>query len=107
MKKHLSSIFLLSVFLLGTYLNADAQREVVIEGYPIVGGGDITAFVDAIGIALDADAEKTAKKVEIKLKKMRVKVYRLQLPEGEDPNSLGYEQMEKLIEEASNERRGS
>ena len=63
----------------------------------------LSSKYNTLYIALDADAERTAKKLETKLKKMRVKVYRLQLPEGEDPNSLGYEQMKKLIEEASSE----
>ncbi len=56
MKKHLSFISLLTVVLLASYLNANAERSVTIEGYPIAGGGDITAFIDAIDIALTADA---------------------------------------------------
>ena len=54
MKKHLSFISLLSLFLLGITLNVGAQREVIIEGY--AGTGDILPFINAIGIALDADA---------------------------------------------------
>jgi hypothetical protein len=55
MKKHLPFSMFLSILFLGSFLSMEAQRTVVIEGYPAAGGGDITAFVDAIKIALDAD----------------------------------------------------
>lgn len=55
MKKNLLTNFLSLILLLGLGYNAQAQREVIIEGYPISGGVDINDFVDAIGNALDAD----------------------------------------------------
>jgi len=55
MKKILLFNVLSLILLIGIGLNANAQREVVIEGYPLEGGGDITPFLDAINKALKAD----------------------------------------------------
>jgi hypothetical protein len=54
MKKILLFNFLSLIILIGLCFKASAQREVVIEGYPMT--GDITKYVDAITKALTADA---------------------------------------------------
>ena len=61
MKKLLLFNFLSLILLIGLCFSANAQREVVIEGYPITGGGDINKYADAITKALAADAANRAK----------------------------------------------
>ena len=56
MKKQLTLILCASVLFLGGILNVNAQREIVIEGYPIAGGVEIEDFVGTIQDAFDADA---------------------------------------------------
>ncbi|MCF8381539.1 MAG: T9SS type A sorting domain-containing protein [Bacteroidales bacterium] len=56
MEKSLTLILMMAVFLFGSSLNANAQREVIIEGYPAAGGGNILDFVDVLTTAFDADA---------------------------------------------------
>jgi hypothetical protein len=55
MKKHLTLILCASALLLGGILNVNAQREVVIDGYPLAGGANIEDFVGTIQAAFDAD----------------------------------------------------
>ena len=56
MKKLLLLCVLSIILLMGLGINAFAQRKVVIQGYPLAGGSDITPYLDAINKALAADA---------------------------------------------------
>lgn len=55
MKKNVQILIYLSIVFFAFTQNSNAQRQVVIEGYPKLVGGDINDYIDVITKALDAD----------------------------------------------------